>query len=138
MMYAFSGTHPKTGRQWRFVQMINFTYLPRTMRRSFALEWVQVFERSNGNVKFTWDVVKRKYPFMKHAIRRYFYSPNYYISKLKEVPFEDMEKVIVSTWSRDFSKKLKVSLFSKFSSALKGRRKIKKQAAKNKKKYMRR
>ena len=127
-MYAFSGTHPSTGRQWRFIQAINFTYVPRSMRKAFANEWVRVFERTNGNVRFTWDIVKRKYPYLKHAVRRYFYSPTYYISKLQSIPFEDMENVIISTWSKDFSKKLKVSLYSKFSSALKNRRNIKRQS----------
>jgi len=131
-MYAFAGTHPSTGRQWRFIQAINFTYVPRSMRKAFANEWVRVFERTNGDIKFTWNIVKQRYPYLKHAVRRYFYSPNYYISKLQAIPFEDMEKVIISTWSKDFSKKLKVSLFSKFSSALKNRRNIKRQAQKSK------
>jgi hypothetical protein len=131
-MYAFAGTHPSTGRQWRFIQAINFTYVPRSMRKAFANEWINIFERSNGNVKFTWNKVKSKYPYLKHAIRRYFYTPGYYISDLNHIPFENMEEVIVSTWSKDFSKKLKVSLFSKFSKALKNRRKITKQAKKSK------
>jgi len=105
------------------------------MRKAFANEWVRVFEQSNGNVKFTWQKVKRKYPYLQHAIRRYFYSPSYYISDLNAVPFENMEKVIISTWSKDFSKKLKVSLYGKFSKALKNRRNITKQAKKSKNRW---
>ena len=122
MMYALEGTHPNTGNQFRFFQGINFTYLPRTMRKSFARDWVKVFEKTRGNTKFTWDIVKRKYPYMQHAVRRYFYKPNYYIKDLVEVPFDDMEKMIVSTWSKDFSKKIKTSLLSKFRGVMKRRR----------------
>jgi len=127
-MYSLEGTHPRTGHQFRFLQAINFTYIPRSMRRSFANEWTRVFQQTNGNVQFTWEIVKRRYPYLKHAVRRYFIKPTYYITKLQEIPFEDMEKVIVSTWSKDFSRKIKVSLLQKFRSAMRGRREIKRKA----------
>ena len=121
MMYALDGTHPNTGHQWRFFQAINFTYIPRSMRRTFASEWTRVLERNQGNVRFTWEVVQRRYPYLKGAVRRYFFKPTYYIKDLKEVPFDMMEDVIVSTWSKDFSKKLKVSLLGKFRKAMRAR-----------------
>ncbi len=121
MMYALDGTHPKTKHQWRFFQAINFTYIPRTMRRTFAAEWMRVLERNQGDVKFTWEVVQRRYPYLKGAVRRYFFKPTYYIKDLKEIPFDMIEDVIVSTWSKDFSKKLKVSLLGKFRRAMRGR-----------------
>lgn len=121
LMYALEGNHENTGHQWRFFQGINFTYIPRTVRKQFARDWVRTWERSNGNVRFTWEMVQRRYPYLKGAVRRYFFKPAYYIKDLKEVPFEDMEKVIVSTWSKDFSKKLKMSLLAKFRRAMGGR-----------------
>jgi hypothetical protein len=121
MMYALDGTHPNTGHQWRFFQAINFTYIPRTMRRTFAAEWTRVLERNQGDVKFTWEVVQRRYPYLKGAVRRYFFKPTYFIKDLKEIPFDMMEDVIVSTWSKDFSKKLKTSLLGKFRRAMRGR-----------------
>ena len=135
LMYALDGIHPKTGHQWRFFQGINLTYIPRSMRRLFAQEWIRVFEKTKGNVAFTYELVKQRYPFMQHAIRRYFFKPNYYISNLKEVPFENMEEVIVSSWHKDFSKSVKKALLQKFSSAWKERAKVQKQAKKNKRKY---
>ena len=125
LMYAIDGIHPNTGHQHRYFQCVNFTYIPRTIRRQFAQDWKRVFERSNGNVQFTWELVKRRYPYLKNAVRRYFFKPNYYINKLYEVPYDDMEQVIVSTWSKDFSKKVKVSLLGKFRRAMRGRRAIK-------------
>jgi len=98
------------------------------MRRAFANEWKRVFERTNGNVRFTWEIVKRRYPYMRHAVRRYFIKPSYYITKLQEVPFDVMEKMIISTWSKDFSKKVRISILQKFKSAMQGRRDIKRKA----------
>ncbi len=121
-MYALEGNHPRTGNQWRFFQGINFTYIPRSMRRQFARDWVRTLERTRGNVRFTWELVQRRYPYLKNAVRRYFYRPTYYIRDLNEVPLEDIEKVVVSTWSKDFSKKLKASLISKFRKALRATR----------------
>ena len=72
-------------------------------------------------MKFTCEVVQRRYPYLKGAVRRYFFKPTYYIKDLKEIPFDQMEDVIVSTWSKDFSKKLKISLLGKFRRAMRGR-----------------
>jgi hypothetical protein len=120
LMYSFSGTHPRSGHEWHFFQGINFTYIPRKDRKKFAERWMQEWQKSNGNLKFTWGRVQQEFPYLKHAVRRYFYKPNYYISKPIEVPMEDMDKVIISTWSKDFSKKLRSSLISKFKKAKAG------------------
>lgn len=119
-MHSFSGYHPNTGRQWRFIQGINLTYVPRAQRKAFVNLWLKTMLKTNGNAKFTWDLVQRRFPYIKHAVRRYFYSPNYYITKLEEIPLdeESWNKAVVSTWSKDFSKKVKVSLMSKFKKAL--------------------
>ena len=112
-MYAFSGTHPNTGRQFRFIQGINLTYVPRQMRKQFASEWVNTVSKSK-NLKFTYEKLKARFPYMKIAIRRYFYSPKYYIKNLREIPLENMEKVIIGSWSKDFSKKAMIALVKKY------------------------
>lgn len=122
MMYALDGIHPNTGHQWRFFQGINMTYVPRSMRRQFARDWIRTLDRTGGNVRFTWEFVQRRYPFLRNAVRRYFFRPTYFITDLKEVPFEDIEKVVVSTWSKDFSKKVKATLIGKFRRIMRARR----------------
>ena len=112
-MYAYSGYHPNTGRQWRFFQAINFSYIPRNVRRRFMKDYLKAREK-NANINFVWDDVKRKYPWLRIAVRRYFYSPGSYIITPKEIPFEDAEDVIVSTWAKDFSKKTITAIRSKF------------------------
>ena len=107
ILYALEGIS-HTGHQFRFFQGINFTYIPRNIRKQFAKEWKEVMKKSNGNVKFTWEKVKRRYPQLKVAIRRYFFKPSYYITKLVEIPLDDIEKVVISTWSKDFSKKIEL------------------------------
>lgn len=134
-MYSLEGIHPKTGHQWRFLQCINFNYIPRVMRKAFAQDWKKQMEKSKGNVKFTWEMIQRRYPYVGFATRRYFIKPNYYIYKLKEIPFENMEEAIVSSWSKDFSRKIKISLLQKFSSGWKERTKVQKKAKKVGTKY---
>lgn len=113
LMYSFSGIHPTTGHEWRFIQGINFTYLPRTQRKSFVNSWMREWERNNGNFQVTWNRLSAEYPMVKDAVRRYFYKPSYYISKSMEIPMEDIENVVVGTWSKDFSKKVRTSLAKK-------------------------
>lgn len=120
MMYALEGTNPNTGHQWRFFQAINFTYIPRASRRQFARDWTRILQQTR-NPRFTWELCKRRYPYIKHAIRRYFFKPTYYISQLKEIPFDNIEDAITSTWSKDFSKKVKTAVLQKFRTAIAGR-----------------
>jgi len=124
MLYALEGTHPNTGHQWRFFQAINFAYIPRAQRRRFAQEWVQTLRQSRGNLRFTWEKVQSRYPYLQGAVRRYFFKPKYYIRNLKEVPLEDVEAVIVSTWNKDYSKRAMMALSAKYKKAAKfmGRR----------------
>lgn len=124
MMYALDGINPRTGHQWRFFQAINFTYIPRNDRKRFAQDWIHIMGNTK-NPKFTWQKVKRKYPYIQHAVRRYFFKPPYYISDLKEIAWEDAEKAIVSTFAKDFSKKVKTSLLNKFRRVLRGRQQFK-------------
>lgn len=127
IMYAFEGINTRKDgkkKQWRFFQAINFSYVPRAYRRRFVEDWKRTM-MATKNPKFTWQLVKRKYPFLQNAVRRYFYDPTYYIANLKEIPFDDIEKIVVSTWSKDFSKKVKTSIVKKFRDVLKRRQQYK-------------
>jgi hypothetical protein len=124
-MYAFTGNHPTTGRQWRFFQAINFTYIPRADRKRFAQDWMTHMANTN-NVKFTWNMVKASYPYMEHAVRRYMYTPKPRITNMREIPWDKLDKAIVSTFSKDFSKKVYSSLINKFRAVMANRRQFKK------------
>lgn len=117
-MYSLEGINERTGHQWRFLQCCNLTYIPRAIRRQFAQSWIDIFQKTNGNVKFTYETVKRQYPQLILSIRRYFIKPNYYITNIQEVPFEHMEKAIISTWSKDFSKKVRSAVLKKYKDVL--------------------
>lgn len=121
-MYAVQGIHPRTGHQHRYIQCVNLSYIPRQLRKKFAQEWQMEYARSNGNVEFTWDLVQNHYPYLRGAVRRYFFKPNYYIQNAEHISMDNMEDVVVSSWSKDFSKKIKTSLIKKFRNVM-GRRK---------------
>jgi hypothetical protein len=113
LMYSFAGIHPNTGHEWRFIQGINFTYIPRTHRKAFVNRWMMEWEHTNGNFQLTWQRLSNDYPMVKDAVRRYFYKPSYYITKAIEIPMEDIDSVVVGTWSKDFSKKVRTNLVQK-------------------------
>lgn len=121
LLYRFKGTHPKTKHEWRFIQGINMNYLPRHVRRNFAINWKQTLERNNGNVLLTWNEVKAKFPGIvkSDAIRRYFYKPAYYIQRPEYIPMDKMEEALISSWHKDFSKKMKMALTRKYRQATK-------------------
>ena len=135
-MASIEGINPNTGHQWRLFQGINFTYIPRAQRKRFLDVWMKQLEKG-VNPKFTWKKVVAKYPYLKPAIRRYFFKPAYYIENLKEIPFDEIEKEVISTWSKDFSKKIKTALMSKFKKALKARFGFRKKQKKKQKKAKR-
>lgn len=114
LMYRIRGTHPNTGHQWRLIQGINLSYIPRSGRRLFAMTWVNEYERTEGNTVLTWQRVQRQFPYLEFGVRRYLTKPNYYIQRPYEIPFENLEDAIIDTWSKDFSKKIKIDLMKKF------------------------
>jgi len=111
---TITGTHPKTKRQWRFHQGINLNYLPRTERLAFVENWNREILKNKGNVKLTWNKVQVKYPYMKAFIRRYFYTPAYYIRNLKYIPPEAANDVIVKSYFKDYSSYVKRRVASHF------------------------
>ena len=124
LMYGVDGTHPNTGHQHRYYQGVNLSYVPRGDRKKFAQEWQRIYTENNGRVEFTWDLVQNQYPYLRNAVRRYFFKPSYYIQNAKHIPMDEMEDAVVGTWGKDFSKKVKTELVRKFRSLM-GRRKSK-------------
>ena len=109
---AIKGIHPKTGHQWRLIQGINLNYIPRKDRKQFINIWEKNIEKGK-TVKFTWNIVQSRFPYLKLALRRYMLLPKYYIRGLKAIDVGDLEKEIVRSWSKDFSMTLKRKLGSK-------------------------
>lgn len=93
-LYATSGYHPTTKRQWRFIQGINLNYISRSFRKAFVKDWLETHSRTQ-NTKLTYTDMKTRYPFMDTTTRRYFWKPNYYIRKLELIPPERIEQEVV-------------------------------------------
>lgn len=124
-MYAFSGFHPNTGREWRFFQAINLSYVPRAVRKKFLDEYLKIRDRRKGKMDFVWRDVQTKYPGLKIAVRRYFYSPANYLINPEEVPFTEAEKFVMGTMLKDYSKSIIRSLRARAREAAKNRKKRK-------------
>jgi len=116
-MYKVYGIHPKTGHQHRYIQALNFNYLPRNSRKAFINIWRKEFEKNN-DVEMTWDLVQFRFPYLDLCVRRYMLKPNYRIQKPQYIPMDKLEDMVVSTWSKDFSRKLKLDLAAKYSRSM--------------------
>lgn len=110
-----TGINPSTDHQWRLIQCINLSYVPRKDRQRFVKDWWETYEKNDGNVEFTWKIVKASYPYISFAIRRYMTKPIYYISDFKVLRTrKQIGDVIVGNWAKDFSKFLKRKIASTF------------------------
>lgn len=117
-LYQVKGYHPNTGNYHNYIQAINFTYVPRIYRRKFLRYWLLFLEKNHGNIRLTWEVVKRQFPYLRLAIRRYILDKRL-LMDLKEIPINDIEDVVLPTWSRDYSKQAYMKLLSKYKKAQK-------------------
>lgn len=121
---AVKGFNPETGHQHRYIQAINFNYIPVKVRKRFLNDWIKSYNE-NGNLIFTWKRIVKRYPYIKFAIRRYFYTPTYYISDIEEVPEEVIRDVVEKNLYKDFSKRVQMALASKLKNSKKPRTKRK-------------
>ena len=118
LFYKITGVNPNTGHQWRLLQGINMNYIPRSHRRLFLMQWQNYYETSNGNIKYTYDMMKRQHPYLRFGIRRYMTKPTYYIQKPYEIPFDKVEEAVMSTFDKDYSNKIKQELIQKYKDVL--------------------
>ena len=116
VLYALKGIHPTSGNRWNLLECCNLNYVPRNFRKQFAKIWIPLLEYYKGNIVFTWEMVKKRYPFMEIACRRYLLEGGH-ITELVEIPPEDIEKVVVSTWMKDYSKQVMFDLIARFKKA---------------------
>ncbi len=114
LMYRVHGINPNTGHMHNYIQGINFTYIPRSHRMLFGMQWQNAMERTRGNATFSWELVKRQFPYLRYGIRRYLLTPNYRIQNPIGIQINDMEDAITDTWSKDFSKKVRVDMVNKY------------------------
>lgn len=112
-MYKIKGINPNTSSSWNLIQGINLNYIPRSHRKAFVELWKSEMENNGGNVEFTWETVQFRFPYLESACRRYMLNPIYRIQSPQHIPFDNLEDVVVSTWGKDFSKKLSLDLAAK-------------------------
>ena len=104
-LHGIEGIHPNSGHQWRLFQAINFTYVPRGMRKKFLKDWMNQLEKP-GNIRLNWQKILGRYPIIKMGIRRYQFKPSDYITNLEEIPLDRIQKEVTKTMVKDFSKKI--------------------------------
>jgi len=113
LFYKITGINKKTGHQWRLIQGINLNYIPRRQRKAFVTLWQKEMERNKGNVEFTWNIVEFRFPYLEMAVRRYMITPQYRIQRAREIPDDELENVVISSFGKDFSRKINMELNAK-------------------------
>lgn len=114
LLYRIKGTHPNTGNAWNLFQAINFNYIPTSHRKLFFMIWSKTLNDHNGDLKFTYQMVKQQFPFLKYGVRRYMLNPVYRITQVQSIPPDQAEEAVVSSFDKDFSKKVKMDLINKY------------------------
>lgn len=118
---AIKGLHPNTGHQWRLIQGINMSYIPRKDRKRFIEVWKNEMKKGSS-MDITWKKIKSKYPYIQYGIRRYMLKPTYYMRNLRWISPEDWEKEVIKSWHKDFSSSLKRAIASKLKKFFTGKR----------------
>ena len=113
LMYKIEGINKDTGHQWRLIQGININYIPRAQRKAFVTLWQGEMEKNKGNVEFTWNLVQMRFPYLELAVRRYVTKPVYRIQKATYIPVDQLEDAVISTWGKDFNKKVEMDINAK-------------------------
>lgn len=115
-LYALKGRNPRTNHMWNLVQGINLNYIPRHYRKQFLQTWMPLLEKNHGNIQLTWGQILRRFPYLAVACRRYLLDRRVFLD-LKEIPLEDIEAIVVSTWAKDYSKQVQRALLVKYRKA---------------------
>lgn len=118
LFYRITGINPSTNHQWRLIQGINLNYIPRSHRKHFINQWTYYYKQNNGNVRFTYQDMQRRYGYMRYGIRRYLTKPTYYISNIVEIDIDNIEEAVLSTYDKDFSKKVAQELVGKYNKVM--------------------
>jgi hypothetical protein len=110
-LYSVSGYHPRTKHEWHFIQTLNLNYVSRNYRKWLVKEW---FEKlyATKNVKVTWDTVKKRWPDIQFATRRYFYRPGYYIKNIKPIDLKNIENVVIGSLYKDFARQARIAYWT--------------------------
>lgn len=122
-LYALKGINPNTGHMWNLVQGINLNYIARNNRRTFLHTWLPLLERNRGNIRLTWEMILRRFPYLTAACRRYLLDRKMF-ADLKELELDDIESIVVSTWAKDYSRQVQRTLLKKYKKANKYLRSI--------------
>ena len=117
---AINGIHPRTGHQWRLVQMINLNYVPRQQRQMFVDDWYRTNYNNNGNMQLSWNQLKTRWPYLEAFIRRYLTKPSYYIRGLREISDEDVQGEVIGSFIKDYSRYLRRRLFAGYRQVMHG------------------
>lgn len=110
--------YEETGRLHRYIQGINFHYVPMDKRIRFLEEWL-MFVDKNKSILFAnflklWPELKKRYRFLEVAYRRYLTQPGGLIRNIQHIKNSLVIPMVKGTIERDFSMADRYIFLSKY------------------------
>lgn len=97
----------KTGHFHRYIQGINFHYIPKANRLFFLESWLAYIEKNEhfiqNNFLKLWTALNTKYDFLKTCYRRYFTFPIGYINNIQGIKKSLIIPMVKGSMEQDFS-----------------------------------
>lgn len=101
---AIVGINDSTGHYWNLFQGINLHYISRNKRRVFLNDWLRIYDHTKGNLKFTWQLITKQYPYLALAIRRYILNTTRgFIIDLREIKRDNISSTVLGSLPKDYS-----------------------------------
>lgn len=96
-----------TGRLHRYIQGINFHYIPMGKRLTFVTNWLNFVEKNKSflfsNFLQIWKELKRRYGFLEVAYRRYLTEPTGLIKNVSYIKRSLVVPMVKGSIEKDFS-----------------------------------
>lgn len=101
---AIVGLNESTNHYWNLFQGINLHYISRNKRYKFLNNWLTVYDGTKENIRFTWSIITKQYPYLTLAIRRYILNTTRgFVVNLMEIDRQNIQKTVLGSMPKDYS-----------------------------------
>ena len=113
-----NATNVKTGKIHKYIQGINFHYIPMSKRVKFVTDWLNFTQKHNSiissNFLMLWKELIRRYPFLEGSYRRYLVEPVGIIKNVEDIKTDLVIPMVKGSIERDFSFRDKFLFYKKY------------------------
>lgn len=97
----------KTRKYHKYIQGINFHYIPMGNRLRFVTEWLSFVEKNRSivlsNFLQLWTQLVKKYPFLENSYRRYLLEPRGLLRNIYHIKTDVVVPMVKGSLEKDFT-----------------------------------